>query len=216
MASPLYEISDIAYCKVVLHSAKYVTAVSGLLLGNSTGRNETVKIEDVLPICHSAAAQYSTPVAQCALLLAKSVAEERSLQLVGVYFGNEIADDRSIGVVPTRLADKIRQSFPKACLLMIDAPKLAPSERIKSHCFRVCARIDTHTSTWGKGTLPETSLAVSEKLLRKCDNLLSTCSAVQSIVDFEDHCADPSMDWFNKNLIAFDGEFAYTPKDKAA
>lgn len=213
MASPTYEISDPAYCKAVLHASKYVTAVSGLLLGRSVD-DTTVTIVDALPTCHSAAAQFTTPLAETALLLAKSVSQARNLEIVGVYFGNEIAGDRSIGVVPTRLADRVREQFSQACLLMIEAPKLAPAERVKNHCFRVCARSGTQTGTWGKATLPDESLVVSEGLLQKCDNLICTTSAVQGIADFEDHCADPANDWFNENVLSFDGEFAYKPKEK--
>lgn len=213
MTAPTYQISDPAYCKVVLHASKYMTAVSGLLLGRLEGDN-TVAIVDALPMCHSAGAQFTTPLAETALLLAQNASQARELEIVGVYFGNEIAGDRSIGVVPTRLADRVREKIPQACLLMIEAPKLAPAVRVKEHCFRVCARSDTHTGTWGKATLPDASLVVSEKLLQKCDNLIRTTSAVQGIADFEDHCADPANDWFNKNVLSFDGEFAYKPKEK--
>ncbi len=202
MTAPSYTISDEAYLKSVLHSAKYVTAVSGILLGRrESPSNEcaTVRIVDCLPLSHSATTTFSTPIAEIALLLARKLATKRQLDLVGVYFGNEVATDRSIGVVPTRLGDHVRKTFGDATvLLMIEAPKLAPEVRRTEHAFRVCIRKET----WGKGTLPDDALAVSDYLLEACDRLLSTecAGAPYSICDFEDHCGDPANNWLNPHV----------------
>lgn len=197
MGNAKYEIADAAYLKAVLHSAKYVSAVSGLLLGEEGTTERVVRIEDTLPLCHSGA-QFSPSLAEVALLLARKVADKRGQSVVGVYFGNELADDRSIGVVPTRLADKVRESFSNAVLLMVDAPRLSPQLRTSAHCFRVCTRADT----WGKGALPDTALIVSKQALAQSHSLLSHgCAAPYTVTDFEDHCLDPSQDWFNKHVL---------------
>lgn len=196
-AAPSFTITDEAYLKSVLHSAKYVTAVSGLFLGRR--ESTTVHIVDCLPLSHSPTTTFTTPMAEIALLLAKKLAAKRQLDLVGVYFGNEVADDRSIGVVPTRLADHVRKSFGDATvLLMIDAPKLAPERRQNEHAFRVCIRKDT----WGKGTLGDDTFTVSDYLLEACHKLLfDNCpDAPYSITDFEDHCGDPANNWLNTHV----------------
>lgn len=199
MTERSYTISETAYCKAVLHSAKYVNAVCGVLTGRAEGEKRVV-IEDALPIAHSSLAVFTSPLTECALRLAKALCTQRGQAVVGVYFGNEIADDRSIGVVPTRLAESVRESFESACLLMIEAPNLAPQKRLNTHCFRVCVR-DTGDSTWARGTLPSDALSVSEKLLAKCDARLRNNALVHSLVDFEDHCADLRLDWLNTHLF---------------
>lgn len=191
-----YSISDEAYLKAVLHSAKYVSAVSGLLLG-SQDVDGVVRIEDALPLCHSATAQFTTPMAEMGLLLAHKLASSRGQELVGVYYGNEIADDRSIGTVPCRIGDKIRERFEKAILLMVESSRLSPERRKTSHCFRVCTRADT----WGKGVMNDEVLNVSKKALRSCDFLLTDgCAAPYTIFDFEDHCLNAERDWLNRHV----------------
>jgi len=205
--SPHYTISDEAYLKCVLHSAKYACgAVVGVFLGkfsNSDG-TEATELVDCLPLAHSAGAVFTSATAEIALLLAKKLAKRRDLSIVGIYYGNEVCDDRSIGVVPTRFADHIRSTSSNpshSLLLMIDAPKLAPDRRRTEHPFRVCARRDPHTATWGKAILPDDSLHVAPKLLEACDDLLaSTNPARYSITDFEDHCLDPTSNWLNPHV----------------
>lgn len=216
MTATTYTISDEAYLKSVLHSAKYVSAVSGIFLGRRESKSDestVVHIVDCLPLSHSPTTTFSTPLAEIALSLAKKLATKRQLDLVGIYFGNEVADDRSIGVVPTRLADHVRQSFgDETVLLMIEAPKLAPERRRTEHAFRVCSRKDT----WGKGTLADDALAVENYLLEACDSLLSdACSgAPYSICDFEDHCGHPANNWLNKHVKSVNRESDATEHDE--
>lgn len=204
-SKPLYTISDEAYLKCVLHSAKYVGAVVGIFLGKfSSGDGSKTELVDCLPLAHSAGAVFTSSTAEVALLLAKKLAKRRSLSIVGIYYGNEVCDDRSIGVVPTRLADHIRGTSTNpshSLLLMIDAPKLAPERRRTEHPFRVCARRDPHAATWGKAFLSGDSLYVPEKLLQACDDLLSDGNPARySICDFEDHCLDPKSNWLNPHV----------------
>lgn len=201
----LYTISDEAYLKCVLHSAKYVGAVVGIFLGKfSASTDDNTELVDCLPLAHSAAAVFTSSTAEIALLLAKKLAKRRDLDIVGIYYGNEVCDDRSIGVVPTRLSDHIRSTSPNpshSLLLMIDAPKLAPERRRSEHPFRVCARRDPHTATWGKALLPDDSLYVGRPLLEACDDLLSDGNPARySICDFEDHCLDPKSNWLNPHV----------------
>lgn len=191
-------MSDAAYATAVLHAAKHPTAVSGVLLGQ---RAETaVRITRALPMSHSALATFTAPLATMALMLAEEAAESRGERVVGVYFANELADDAGVGTVPTRLAEAVRDAFADACLLVVEAARLAPGVRGLRHCFRVCVR-DEGDSTWARGALPDDALCVSKEALKRCDKAIVDSVLVQAVVDFEDHCLDPARDWFNSGLL---------------
>lgn len=199
MSTP-YEISDQAYATIILHCSKYVNAVNGVLFGKQAS-NGTVKIELALPIAHSALAMGTTPLTETALHLAEAKAQQLDLELVGAYYGNEVADDASIGTFPTRIADAVRANFAPACLLMIDAARLAPRVRQTQHCMRVCVR-ESDTRTWARGTRPSNDLAVSAAALDLCHRLLQGKVEIAAVIDFEDHCLDATQDWFNTKLIS--------------
>lgn len=200
--SPIrYEISDVAYLTIVKHLSKYTHAVSGVLLGSLTPKG-TVSITRALPIAHSALAIATTPMSETALHVAERRAIDLNLQLVGVYFGNDIADDASIGTFPTRLADAVRMHFSKACLLMIQASSLQADVRKSEHCFRLCVRDSEQAGTWAKDTRPKGDLQVSTNVLNIADSLFDGKGPLHDVVDFEDHCLNPASDWFNEDIEA--------------
>lgn len=198
MTSTKYEISDTAYLTIVMHLAKYTSAVSGLLLGTSSDAS-SVTVDQALPIAHSSLAIGTTPIAETALLLAEQRAIIQNQKIVGVYFGNEIADDVSIGTIPTQLAERVRSHFAHSCLLMVDGPSLAMDVRRKEHCFRLSVRSKGEAGTWGN-VRPKEDVAVSENSLTVADRLLCGKGCVYDVSDFEDHCLDPRRDWYNSGI----------------
>lgn len=203
--STIYKINDSAYIVMVMHSAKYYSAVCGLLLGAVD--KSCVRIEEALPLGHSDLSLYTTPLAETALLLAEQRAILTSRELVGLYFANDIPTDNSIPTPPTRIADRIRDKFSKAVLLHIDATRLTPAVRGQKHCARVCSK-GKALGTWGQAVHPDRTLSVSERALRVADRVLTiptvqgTTINVSDVVDFEDHCLDPRFDWLNADLIS--------------
>lgn len=196
---PKYKISDRAYLTIVMHLSKYPSAISGVLLGTATTPG-LVTIDRALPIAHSSLAIYTVPIAEIAIELAEQNASEHRQRIVGIYFGNEIADDTSIGPVPTRLAERVRSNFPLACLLMVHPPSLAVPARRKEHCFRLCVRDSEAIGTWGRGVRPKEDLLVSEAALALADGLLAGNGSVHDVSDFEDHFNDPRRDWLNRGI----------------
>lgn len=196
MTAP-FALADTAYLTIIKHLAKYLHAISGLLLGPPTS---PVRITCALPVVHSSLAIATTPLTETALLLAERRAAQLNLRVVGAYFGNDLAEDTSIGVFPTRLADAVRAHFEGACLLMIHPPSLHPDVRKGEHCFRVCAIPEGETGTWAKATKPKESLHVSQEALKGADLLLSGDASVHEVVDFEDHCLDPKTDWLSHHI----------------
>ncbi len=189
-----FAASDDAYSTAVLHAAKHVGAVHGLLLGNIV--KGQVLISMALPVAHSALVCNTAPVTEMALRVAEAHAKLSGLQVVGVYFAAEVADDTDIPVLPTRLADLVREEFESTVLLVLDAKRLHPDVRKSKHCFRVYTREDqSGTSSWGKGVRPTEDLSVSKSALEKCGEKLKDLSFAADIVDFEDHCNDPRRRW---------------------
>lgn len=197
--NPPYEISDVAYLTIVKHLSKHVHAISGVFLG-SLSASGTVSITRALPIAHSALVISTTPISETALHLAEQKAADLNLQVVGAYFGNDVATDASIGTFPTRLADAVHRHFVGACLLMIQPSSLRAGVRKREHCFRLCVRDGTQAGTWAKGAKPKGELQVSDTALKVADAVLSGKGPVYDVVDFEDHCLDPRRDWFNEGI----------------
>lgn len=187
-------VTDKAYLTIVSHLTKYPHAVSGLLLGPLNPPTVT----NAFPLAHSALTLYTAPLSETALNLASLKASSDNIRILGVYFGNDNASDNSISTVPTRLAEAVRRYYYDAFLLMIDAPSLAPQARLTQHCFRLCVRKDA--TTWARGTRSKEELVVSDNALKLADMLMTGRLDVHVVADFEDHCLDPSHDWFNEGV----------------
>lgn len=192
-----YAIADTAYTTAVLHAAKHPGAVLGLLLGSeSSGR---VTLEAALPVAHSALATGTAPASDMALLLARAAAAARGLAVAGVYYAPEVADDGDVPVLPARLADLVRGGCPYACLLLLDARALHPDRRRSTQCWRLCTMEGgAGSAAWGKGQRALDALVVSDGALAAADEGLKDCpSGAQEVIDFEEHCQDPALDWLN-------------------
>lgn len=191
-----YSLSDAAYTKAVMHAAQHIGSVHGLLLARPP-KDNLVEIVDVLPVAHSSLACQTSPLTDMALRLASAHADLVSLDIVGAYYAPEVADDGDIPVLPTRLADLIRGVCEHACLLVMDASRLHPEIRVLAHCFKLYTR-EGGPASWGKGLQDSTDLVVSRGVLRSCHRrLLNLEEDPKDVVDFEDHCLDPSQQWIS-------------------
>lgn len=198
-----YTISDSAYETAVLHATKYVTAVHGLLLAPPSTSGNAVHLSQAIPIAHSALACLTSPTTETAIHLARSHAQLCDLQIAGVYYAPELADDDDIPALPTRLADLVRRDGDAACLLVLEARKLHPRVRAENHCFRLFTLEgeSARAGSWAKGRRDAAGLAVSNRALRACDEKLGDGeSAAQGVVDFEDHCLNPGLVWLPPHL----------------
>jgi ER membrane protein complex subunit 8/9 len=197
-----YAITADAYCKVVLHAAKYVTcAVHGVLLGRML--DDVVQVVDALPIAHSSLAAGTSTLTQIAVMMASAHAELKDLSLVGTYYAPEIADDTDIPRMPTRIADLIREEQGnRACLIYLDAACLSAERRQLTHCFILYVLDEKSDRTpWVSGRRPAQDLHVDTRTLALCNRALSSAACVHSTSDFEDHCLDLGRDWLNMELL---------------
>lgn len=199
---------------------------------------KTIIIDEALPLAHSDTTHFTTALAQIALMLAEqrattmrqsSHATHNKHKLVGVYYASAIPGDPGIPTPPTRIADRIRQLHcTDAVLLHLDEERLRPSVRTQKHCARVRAKRNLSSSgvigripsdqkkqpkqqkdgPWGRATLPDQALRVSQSALGMTHYLLASPPkkdvpiSPYDVVDFEDHCTDPRYDWLNGQVVA--------------
>jgi hypothetical protein len=200
----VYAMGVSAYCTAVLHAAGHASsAVHGILTGLPavSGR---VEIVGALPVAHSALACRTSLATETALLLAAEYARVHGLTLVGSYYAPEVADDNSqIPIVVTRMADALARECPDACILVMDAARLAPEERKRRHCFRLHLRSMTVDASWDKAVHDsDADLVVTKEALERCDHGLAAPSGTDAVSDFEAHCLDPSRDWLSNGRVS--------------
>lgn len=71
---------------------------------------------------------------------------------------------------------------------------------MREHCFRVCTMEHGDTGTWGKAAKSKDRLYVSQGALKAAHDMLQGKASVHDLVDFEDHCLDPTTDWFSPTV----------------
>lgn len=200
---PTFSMRDTAYLIMTMHAAKSPSSITGLLLGSKT--EDAITINDALPIAHSDLVQATTPVTETALFLCEQRAKKTGQILLGLYFANDNPDDNCLPVLPTRIADRIRQQFQNAIILHLDAKRLAPDRRVHSHYVRPYVKRDGDRS-WPRACLPDDRFVVSDRALQLAHRLLGgqLDDLVNSshVIDFEDHCNDPNEDWLNFQVIS--------------
>jgi len=192
------QISILAYCKLILHAAKYPhAAVNGLLLAkkptDSDGeddKKEDVEILDAIPLFHQGLGL--APMLEIALNQVDSYCSKQGLIIAGYYQANEHIDSCSPDKVAYRIADKIHAYFPKAVLLILDNRKISPiAENLAYRLFTSAGDQDwrehkTHVN------------AEEQQMLEAAASLLE--DKAREIVDFDNHLDDLRCDWRNLEL----------------
>ncbi|OAD46984.1 ER membrane protein complex subunit 8/9 like protein, partial [Eufriesea mexicana] len=112
--------SSRAYCKIILHAAKYPhCAINGLLLAKQGNKNDgksvELRIEDVIPLFHICL--HVSPMAEVALTMIDQYAISKGLVLAGYYLANENINDLSTDKPAHKIADKIAENC--GCTLLV-------------------------------------------------------------------------------------------------
>ncbi|XP_017780339.1 PREDICTED: ER membrane protein complex subunit 8/9 homolog [Nicrophorus vespilloides] len=184
--------SSKAYCKIILHAAKYpYAAVNGVLLAKTPVKGKEIEFVDAVPLFHIAL--NLTPMAEIALTQIDQVASQAGLTIAGYYTAHENLWDCSFERAQHRIADKIAENCPNACLVVIDNSKL--SMQLDNLAIRVAQFSD--------GKYREVNI---QKVSLNTDETLDICSALiesrdfEELVDFDNHLDDVSKDWMNDSL----------------
>uniref|UniRef100_A0A0A9WTW4 UPF0172 protein CG3501 n=1 Tax=Lygus hesperus TaxID=30085 RepID=A0A0A9WTW4_LYGHE len=196
-------ITPRAYCKIILHAAKYPhCAINGVLLSdNKRDKKGKLTIVDSVPLFHICL--HLVPMAEVALTMVDAMAQSQGLVIAGYYMANEALDDMSVDKPATRIADKIAEASPNACLLVVDNRRL--SLTMEDPALRVMHSID---GKWKEMEIndfviePDSTEAAAALLHRHAD---------KHLIDFDNHFDDIRHDWRNLHLNQ-DIEILTTPE----
>ncbi|XP_058443711.1 ER membrane protein complex subunit 8/9 homolog [Malaya genurostris] len=180
-----------AYCKMMLHAAKYPhLAVNGLLLG-AKGSNPPSKVVDVVPLFHQCL--HVTPMAEIALIMVEAKAANDELQIIGYYAAAENFYDNSLEKAPgARIADKIAENVNGAVFAVIDNRAVSinmryPAVKVWQHRDSRWTKVQRSTVDDSKNTFD----AVSSLLQR---------GAMKELIDFDNYLDNTENDWSNAHL----------------
>ncbi|GAB6032692.1 hypothetical protein CHUAL_011568 [Chamberlinius hualienensis] len=118
-------VKDRAYCKIILHSAKYPhCTVNGVLLAEKTKSKDskTLCLVDCIPLFHLGMGL--TPMAEVALMKIELHCKSNNLVMAGYYQANMNYNDASPDFFASKLADKIHEINTEAVLIMVDNRQL--------------------------------------------------------------------------------------------
>uniref|UniRef100_A0A8C0QUY6 ER membrane protein complex subunit 8 n=1 Tax=Canis lupus dingo TaxID=286419 RepID=A0A8C0QUY6_CANLU len=126
---PGVKLTTQAYCKMVLHGAKYPhCAVNGLLVAEKQkprkehlplggpGAHHTLFV-DCIPLFHGTLAL--APMLEVALTLIDSWCKDNSYVIAGYYQANERVKDASPNQVAEKVASRIAEGFSDTALIMV-------------------------------------------------------------------------------------------------
>jgi len=214
MGEPELEVSTRAYCKMIMHSAKYPSsAINGVLLS----KRDSVKagartIHDCIPLFHMG--HGLAPMVEVALAQVDSQCEESGLVISGFYHAHDNLRDNHVDVFSQKIADKIAENQPGTLLVTIDSKKLSAniespslivqqhSDGIVSHSLPGCLLVLTfwdNSGKWRPRDKTQVRLEHDEVTLA-CASALVHKKIYRDLVDFDTHLDDLSMDYLNVEL----------------
>ncbi|KAL0271022.1 UNVERIFIED_CONTAM: hypothetical protein PYX00_008268 [Menopon gallinae] len=187
-----------AYCKMILHCAKYPhCSVNGVLLAENAKSKDSkggsgLVFVDAIPLFHICLDV--SPMYEIALTQIDQMAASEGRVIAGYYLANENYRDINADV-GHKVADKIAENFPSACLVVVDNRKFPPCYE-KS--IKEAPLIISQYSNGAWKSKDKSSVFVSEDTLYRTSELLGTRS--QDLIDFDNHLDDISLDWRNISL----------------
>ncbi|EZA50472.1 hypothetical protein DMN91_010117 [Ooceraea biroi] len=184
-----------AYCKIILHAAKYPhCAINGLLLGKQKTKDgrADLYIEDAIPLFH--VCLHVSPMAEIALTLVDQLAASKGLTLAGYYLANENINDLSTDRPAHRVADKIAENFNNALLVVVDNREVTLG--MESSPLRISQSVD------GKWKPKDAANIIYEGGIVHTDAMYALLKAEEyrDLVDFDNHLDNISLDWQNQKL----------------
>lgn len=188
------EVSTRAYCKMIMHSAKYPSsAINGVLLS----KRDSVKagartIHDCIPLFHMG--HGLAPMVEVALAQVDSQCEESGLVISGFYHAHENLRDNHVDVFSQKIADKVAENQAGTLLVTIDSKKL--SANIESPSLIVQQHSD---GKWRPRDKSQVRLEHDDVTLA-CASALVHKKIYRDLVDFDTHLDDLSMDYLNVEL----------------
>ncbi|XP_046384163.1 ER membrane protein complex subunit 8 [Ischnura elegans] len=185
-----------AYCKIILHVAKYPhAAVNGILLAEEQkskdgSRSKGLNIVDAVPLFHLCL--HVSPMAEIALTQIDHLATSSSLVVAGYYLANENLNDISADKPGHRIADKIAENFSAACLVVVDNRRLSLT---MEHTALIVSQYSD--GKWKTKDRHSVLLEGPAGAVQEAAAILLQRNYQSSLVDFDNHLDDVSLDWLN-------------------
>ncbi|XP_001664192.2 ER membrane protein complex subunit 8/9 homolog [Aedes aegypti] len=178
-----------AYCKMMLHAAKYPhLAVNGLLLG---AKGDQQKVVDAVPLFHQCL--HVSPMAEIALIQVEAKAAKEGLQVLGYYAAAENFYDNSLERAPgARIADKVVENVNGAVFAVID--NRAVSINMRYPALKVW---QSKEGRWTK--VAKCSVEDSKNTFDAVSSLLQR-GAMKELNDFDNYLDNTDNDWSNDHL----------------
>lgn len=194
---PDVSFSNRAYAKIILHAAKYPhCAINGLLLAKQKSKSDSglleLRIEDAIPLFH--VCPHVSPMAEIALILADEVAATKGLVLAGYYLANENINDVSTERPAHRIADKIAENNGNAVMVVVDNREVTFG--MDSNPLRVSHFID---GKWKSRDQTNVMYDTAKARGNIIHSLLKS-EHYRTLIDFDNHLDDVSLNWENKTL----------------
>ncbi|NWX49838.1 EMC8 protein, partial [Steatornis caripensis] len=189
-----------AYCKMVLHSAKYPhCAVNGLLVAerpSGAPRREQAGppslFVDCIPLFHGTLAL--APMLEVALTLIDSWCKENSYVIAGYYQANERVKDASPNQVAEKVASRIAEGFNDTALIMVDNTKFT------MECVEPAIHVyELHENKW-RCKDPHVDFCEDWSEAQRIAASLLDSKSYETLVDFDNHLDDIRNDWTNPEI----------------
>ncbi|XP_012710557.2 ER membrane protein complex subunit 8 [Fundulus heteroclitus] len=190
------QLTSQAYCKMLLHTAKYPhCAVNGLLVAEKTkekkkdGHGGPVLCVDCVPLFHGTLAL--APMLEVALTLIDSWCKENNYVIVGYYQANEQTQDSRPNQVAQKVAARISENFNEAVIVMVDSSRLTMS------CFEPIVFIYDHVENKWKNREVTTDAFEDWNEAQTITSALLVGRSYENLIDFDNHLDDLRNDWTN-------------------
>ncbi|XP_066570180.1 ER membrane protein complex subunit 8 [Amia ocellicauda] len=184
-----------AYCKMLLHAAKYPhCAVNGLLVAERQKRKDgqPVLCVDCIPLFHGTLAL--APMLEVALTLIDTWCKENKYIIAGYYQANERMKEIRPNQVAEKVAARIAENFNEAALIMVDNNKFT-----MDCCEPILTVFEHHDNKW---KCRETNVDCCEDWLeaQKITSALLESRSYDNLTDFDNHLDDLRNDWTNPEI----------------
>uniref|UniRef100_A0AAY4BDM9 MPN domain-containing protein n=1 Tax=Denticeps clupeoides TaxID=299321 RepID=A0AAY4BDM9_9TELE len=189
----------IAYCKMLLHAAKYPhCAVNGLLVAERQkdkkrdSHHVPVLCVDCVPLFHGTLAL--APMLEVALTLIDTWCKENRYVIAGYYQANERIKDARPNQVAEKVAARISENFSEAAMIMVD------NSRFTMGCFEpILSVFDHHENKW-KCRDSNVDYFEDWSEAQKITSALLENRSYESLIDFDNHLDDLRNDWTNPEI----------------
>ncbi|XP_048448734.1 ER membrane protein complex subunit 8 isoform X1 [Rhincodon typus] len=220
----LFRLTTQAYCKMLLHAAKYPhCAVNGILVAEKHKRKDgqPVLFVDCVPLFHGTLAL--APMLEVALTLVDSWCKENNYVIAGYYQANERMMDTSPNQVAEKVASRIAENFSDAALIMVDNHKFTMEceeqsiivyehHENKWRCkdpnmeenWLVLGHFNLNFDSMKRET-PSSGITGFDfcedwSEVQRITNCLLDGKSYDSLVDFDNHMDDLRNDWTNPEI----------------